>query len=152
MNIFSAAKYILSKVDEEDGVFITHLKLQKILYYAHAWHLAIENEKLFDTHFEAWAHGPVNPGVFQEYRGYGYNPIPFPEDFDINEYSDDEMEFLDEIWNLYGKYDAKFLESLTHKEQPWREARGNLPDGARCDTPISEESMIRYYGGMLEDE
>lgn len=153
MNIFDAAKYFLSKVDEEDGVLITHLKLQKILYYAQAWRLAIFNRRLFeDIEFQAWAHGPVSPEIFQEYRGYGYQPIPYPEDFDLAHYSREERDYLDQIWSLYGKFDAKYLEKLTHNEEPWLEARGDLPEGARCETIIDDESMIEYYGGLLEDE
>lgn len=153
MDIFSAAKYFLSKVDEEEGVLITHLKLQKIVYYAQAWYLAIYQRRLFeDAEFQAWAHGPVSPELFQEYRVYGYQPIPFPEDFDLAEYGRKERDFLDQIWSLYGKYDAKYLEALTHKEDPWIDARGDLPEGARCENPISDELMVEYYGGLLEDE
>lgn len=153
MNIFDAAKYFLSKVDEEDGVLITHLKLQKILYYAQAWHLAIFNTRLFEeAEFQAWAHGPVSPEIFQEYRGYGYHPIPYPEDFKRSDYSKDDRSFLNQIWSLYGKYDAKYLEKLTHNEDPWTEARGDLPEGARCEEVIQDEAMIAYYGGLMEDE
>ncbi|KGE20685.1 Panacea domain-containing protein [Paenibacillus wynnii] len=153
MDIFSAAKYFLSKVDEEEGVLITHLKLQKIVYYAQAWYLAIYGRRLFeDKQFEAWAHGPVNPELFQVYRGYGYQPIPFPEDFDPTDYSRGEKDYLDQIWSLYGRFDAKYLEALTHKEEPWLSTRGDLPEGARCDTPISDDLMTEYYGGLVEDE
>ena len=38
---------------------IDQLKLQKLLFYAHAWHLAIKKAPLFDEDFEAWPWGPV---------------------------------------------------------------------------------------------
>lgn len=151
MEIFKAANYFISKVDDESGEVMTHLKLQKLTYYAQAWHLAIYDKKLFNENFEAWAHGPVNPRMFHYYKAYGYNPIPFPETFDLNDYTEEEREFLDDIWNVYGKYDAKYLERLTHREKPWKEARGNLPEGARCDHVISEETMKEYYSELLEE-
>ena len=50
-------------------------KLQKILYYAYAWTLALLNDdeehlnnRLFDSKFEAWVHGPVLPEVFATNR------------------------------------------------------------------------------------
>lgn len=152
MNIYDVADYFVSKVDVDAGEVITHLKLQKLCYYAQAWHLAIHDRRLFNGHFEAWAHGPVNPGLFQVYRRYGFNPIPFPESFDINKYSEEKKQFLDDIWKVYGIYDAKYLEMLTHQEKPWKEARGDLPPGAYCDRPISEKTMAEFYRSYLEDE
>lgn len=151
MNIYDAAKFFLSRVDAENGVFVTHLKLQKLVYYAQAWHLTIHERRLFDTTFEAWAHGPVSPVLFHIYKDYGYSPIPFPEDYSDDLNSDDKQ-FLSQIWDLYGRFDAKYLERLTHQETPWIEARGNLPEGARCDTVIDEDTIKVYYGSLLVDE
>ncbi|USG65139.1 DUF4065 domain-containing protein [Brevibacillus ruminantium] len=150
--INDVANYFLTKVDRDSGDNITHLKLQKICYYAQAWHLAIEDEPLFEAHFEAWAHGPVNPGLWYEYRGYGWDPIPYPEDFEIKSIPKPIREFLDEIWDVYGKYSARYLENLTHQEDPWLEARGDLPEGRSCNTPIDENTMRNYYKDMIEDE
>jgi len=152
LNIFDAAEYFVSKVEVETGEVITHLKLQKLVYYAQAWHLAIHKKRLFNAHFEAWAHGPVNPELFQAYREYGFNPIPFPEDFELSSYTKNERQFLDEIWDVYGKYDAKYLEHLTHQEEPWIEARGGLPDGMKCTTVISEKTMADFYEGYIDEE
>jgi uncharacterized phage-associated protein len=152
VNIFDVAKYFISKADPDSGEVMTHLKLQKLTYYAQAWHLAIEGKPLFEGRFEAWAHGPVNTRLFNAYRGYGWHPIPYPEDFDPSEINQSDREYLDEIWNLYGRYDAKYLERLTHSEEPWIEARGGLPEGAYCDRQIDENTIARYYGGLIEDE
>jgi uncharacterized phage-associated protein len=152
MNIFDVAKYFLSKVNEEEDVLITHLKLQKLTYYAQAWHLALDGRPLFNAEFQAWAHGPVNPELFQQYRVYGYQPIPYPEDFDPSIYTEEQREFLDQIWEAYGKYDGKYLERLTHQEKPWKEARGNIPDGEFCTNVINENTMKEYYRGLIEED
>lgn len=151
MNIFDAANYFLAKVDREAGDTITHLKLQKLTYYSQAWHLALEDEPLFDATFEAWAHGPVNPELFQEYRIFSWDGIPYPDDFDLSSIEDGERDFLDEIWEAYGCYEAKYLESLTHQELPWLEARGKRPEGAYCSTPIKETTMREFYRGLIDD-
>ena len=38
---------------------MSHLKLQKILFYCQAYHLAYFDKALFNEDFEAWVHGPV---------------------------------------------------------------------------------------------
>jgi len=37
-----------------------------------------------------------------------------------------------------------------HAEQPWRGARGELPEGARCDAVITDESMRRFFRSEYE--
>ena len=41
----------------EHGDPISNLKLQKLLYYAQAWYLALYDVPLFDDPIEAWVHG-----------------------------------------------------------------------------------------------
>ncbi len=51
------------------GVTISPLKLQKLLYYVQAWHIAkFDKEILFDTLPEAWANGPVYREVYNQYK------------------------------------------------------------------------------------
>ncbi|SFI89676.1 Panacea domain-containing protein [Thermoflavimicrobium dichotomicum] len=150
-NILDVAKYFLVKVDRDAGDEITHLKLQKLCYYAQAWHLAIEGVPLCDTEFQAWVHGPVSPHLWDQYRDYKYHPIDPPKDFDPNVLTEEERSFLDEVWDVYGKYTAKYLENLTHVEEPWLEARKGYPPNVHCTRPISEETMKRYYRSLMDN-
>ena len=51
------------------GVTISAIKLQKLLYYVQAWHIAkFDKEILFDTLPEAWANGPVYREVYNNYK------------------------------------------------------------------------------------
>ncbi len=54
-----AAKYFLAQTSEDAGDLISNLKLQKLLYYAQGFHLALYDEPLFPEAIEAWTHGPV---------------------------------------------------------------------------------------------
>lgn len=137
------AKWFLCAVDRESGDSITHLKLQKLLYYAQAWSLVLLDKRMFKEEIQAWMHGPVVPEVYEEYSKYGYQEIPKPNECPIiaKEYE----EVLEEVMKTYGIYQAKYLEMLTHSEQPWIEARENLPLEARCDKPISIKTMKSYY-------
>lgn len=70
------AKYFLSKVEEDIGDGISNLKLQKLVYYAQAYHLAMYGEPLFGERVEAWEHGPVVPELYREYKIYGPGTSP----------------------------------------------------------------------------
>ena len=128
--MFSAskvAKYFLAKAEEEVGDGISNLKLQKLVYYAQAYHLAMHGKPLFREPLEAWEHGPVVPGLYRAYREFGSGNIPAPQDFDPDEYDPETAEFLDEVYNVFGQYSAWKLRNMTHDERPWVEAfeRGN---------------------------
>ena len=59
----------------ETGEWITNLKLQKLVYYAQAWHLAIYSKPLFNTDFEAWVHGNVIHDLYSECKSWGNHNI-----------------------------------------------------------------------------
>jgi uncharacterized phage-associated protein len=135
------AKYFLSKVEEDVGDGISNLKLQKLVYYAQAYHLAMYDKPLFAEQVEAWEHGPVIPGLYREYREYGSGNIPPPDDFDPSDYDAQATELMDEVYEVFGQYSAWKLRNLTHQERPWSEA---YVDGARGRV-ISPGSMREFY-------
>ena len=67
---------------------ITPLKLQKLIYFAHGWHLAIRDQPLIDELVEAWEYGPVIPNVYHEFKVFGNQPIT--ETGTVWEMSDDK--------------------------------------------------------------
>ena len=63
------SKYIVAKCIE-DGLPISNLQLQKILYYIQKDFLK-RDEMAFPDDIEAWQFGPVVPNVYYYYCGYG---------------------------------------------------------------------------------
>lgn len=120
-NVHEVAKYFLSLSDESTPCAITPLKLQKLVYYAQGHHLGETDEPLFDEELLAWDHGPVVYELYTKYKKYGYFIIPREEAFAniLDVFSERELETLDMVWNKYGHLDGKFLEELTHQEDPW---------------------------------
>lgn len=127
---------------------ITNLKLQKLLYYAQAWFLVLKGESLFDEPIEAWVHGPVVPTVFKHFRDCRWNAIPRVADVQL---SVAVRQHLDEIWNVYGKFDATSLENLAHSEDPWKETRGGLPMDAPSHNIIPNGKMKTFYRTLLRN-
>lgn len=115
---------------EKEQMALTIMTLLKVLYFAHAWHLAKFEKSLVAQPFEAWRHGPVNRVVYDQYKTYGKKPIdkralsfdpvavrfvPTPYDFD-----NETALFLANIFDYYSKFHPFGLSDLTHeKGGPW---------------------------------
>jgi len=87
---------------EGDAGEISNLKLQKLVYYAQGFSLALRGQPLFDAAIEAWMHGPVVPGLYRRFRDYGSNPIPPSAEFDSSVLSADERHLIEEVFDVYG--------------------------------------------------
>ena len=139
------AKYFIASFQKK-GKEISNLKLQKLLYYAQAWHLALYGAALFDDEIEAWVHGPVVPAVFREYKKYAWRPIT--ENVTAST-SADVKYHLTEVVSVYGKFDAISLERMTHREGPWKETRGTLSPDEPSNRVITREAIKKYFSARL---
>ena len=65
------------KIQEENpgATPIDNMKMQKLIFYAHAWHLAIFEDPLIENDIEAWSWGPVVRDVYLSFIDFGRNPI-----------------------------------------------------------------------------
>lgn len=145
--VVSVAEYFLNKIDPEAGESVTPLKLQKLVYYAQAWSLVFY-KSLFEEDFQAWVHGPVIPSLYIHFKEYGSANIPKVFSFDSSVFENEEITVLDLVWSVYGKYDAKYLERLTHIEKSWLDAREGIGHDERCINVISKEEIKKYFSGL----
>ncbi len=110
----------------EHGDPLSNLKLQKLLYYAQAWHLAIFDKPLFGESIEAWVQRAS--GSFQSTAasrdGHGNRFKRIPKCLNLTE---PVRQHLNEIMDVYGGMTAYQLEQLTHSEEPWLNARNGIP-------------------------
>src|SRR5260364_15608 len=116
VSVFDVANYFLTLVEEEVGDALSNLKLQKLVYYAQGFHLALFSRPLFENAIEAWTHGPVIPGLYHAYKQYGAGALPRPVDFDLDIFDRETCELLDEVYQVYGQYSAWMLRDITHQE------------------------------------
>lgn len=136
------ASYFLSLHRPNQRWEISHLKLQKLVFYAQAYSLVSQNGlPLFKDDFEAWEHGPVCRSLYYGYVQYGYNEIP-----QISRSLDPVVvDMLDKVWRHYGSKSAKELEQMTTNESPWIEARRRGDARRRTNEKISKDEMLTYY-------
>jgi len=145
------AQYFL-KLAAKEKKEITNLQLQKLVYYAAVWYFTFFEKKLFNDRIEAWIHGPAIPRLYGHFKGFGFKPIVIPDIENIELSLDPELEnFLNNIWSVYGKYDASYLEALTHSELPWQEARKDLDPGMPSNRTIDLQKAKQYYATRLAE-
>lgn len=142
---FLIADYLLHECGQR-GENLTNLKLQKLLYYADAWNLALRDEELFSEEFKAWVHGPVLQSQYHRFKDYKWKPIT--EAINRPDLSEDLTKHLDEIIDVFGCETAVSLELMTHRELPWIAARGDLPPTEPSTASISKETMKQFYRSM----
>jgi uncharacterized phage-associated protein len=167
--------YNAKAIAKGQGQSLTPMKIQKLVYFGHGWHLAIKDAPLIFEQVEAWSYGPVIPSLYQAFRQYGNQPIETPATTFLVHISPDEDEnfefrrtipsledkpdqadsvrmLLDRVWQIYGRFSAVQLSNLTHQPgTPWykvyTEYEGQLPK--RTDIPMS---YIKDYFKSLARE
>ena len=148
-NINTVADYFIATA-HDCGDLITNLKLQKLAYYAQAWHLAIHDLPLVDDEFEAWVHGPVAPSLYDRFKKHRWNPIS--DDIVMPDLPRELREHLDEVQEAYGAYGAYELERMTHAEEPWLAARSGLSADTPSNKKISRTLMRDFYRLRMDDD
>ncbi|KAF0114088.1 MAG: putative prophage protein [Rhodospirillaceae bacterium] len=140
------AKYfLLIAAADEDSEGLTHLKLQKLLYYAQGFHLALFGCRLFPDMIEAWDHGPVILSVWQVFRQHGSMPLPVPPIGTSVSLSAEQRDLLNDVWNTYGQFSAWKLRNMTHEEAPWKETPYR-------NVPITDEALQRYFQTQVTND
>ena len=149
LTVFDVANFFRSKES------MTHKKLQKLVYYAYAWYIALYNDTVenitnklcVDTVFEAWVHGPVCRKLYDVYSN-NYGQVDKYKN-ELNELIvGDLKKFLEEIYKVFGKYSGDELEMMSHNEYPWQNARNTLSRSEPSNNIISEVDMFVYYNNL----
>lgn len=131
------AKWIINEIHPEP------LKLQKLLYLAQGYSYAFYDRPLFNDELEGWVHGPVVRTVYDIFKNYQYNSID--TNFEVEELDDEAQDVLNYVIKNFAKYDAKYLEKLSHEQEPWILSRNGLDPDERSDKTISKESIANYF-------
>jgi len=159
----AVANYFLEKYRSSG---ITPLKMQKLVYIAHGWYLAVYDKPLIDDEYpEAWKYGPIFASIYHEFKYRGYLPILDPaSEFEIDEDSpdleirtvvpkveEDAHALLDRIWEVYGHMSGEDLSSLCHEEGSHWDKASSKSHGKR-NVHIDEETIKKYYRERLQIE
>lgn len=142
-------RLIINSHREMFGESPSPMKLQKLCYYAQGFMLA-QNVSLFDEDFQAWQHGPVVPGLYHKYKDYQWHVIG--EDVAAANVATEVATEVAQIVAAYGRYDGAALSTMTHREAPWLDARGDIPESANSTETITKQSMRDFFFGKLNSD
>lgn len=143
--VHDVATFFIARASE-DGNLLTHLKLQKLCYYAQGYSLALIGEAMFSEPIEAWEHGPVVRALYDEYKQFRKRPIP--ADAGPPELESWRTRVLEMVHQRFGWMTAWELRNRTHAEIPWREAWLSN----EVDAELSNESMREFFRTSLSGE
>lgn len=138
--------------DFADGnASITPMKLQKLVYMAHGWFLAIHDEPLIKEPFEAWPYGPVEDTLYHVFKQYRNSPITkyaktWVGDKEVAQIVNTEKfnEVFQAVVGKYGSFSALKLSALTHMAgTPWSITR------ARGASEIPNDLVKEHFRGLI---
>lgn len=140
---------------------LTQMQLQKLVYIAHGWNLAVNGDALVDREPEAWDRGPVFPDLREHIKSAGSRPIDgLIHENDDNPFAffghegrgrafeasltDRERAVIDQVFNRYGRMGAFRLSDLTHmRNTPWHKTYyGEAGRNARISNDLIREHYL----------
>ncbi|MCB2409406.1 Panacea domain-containing protein [Hymenobacter lucidus] len=146
MKARDVAEYLLQLSDTETND-ITNLKLQKLVYYAQGFHLAMYDKPLFADPIEAWQYGPVVSELYHAYKQNGSQIITPTNSYEFSDkFTKEQEELLSEVNEVYGQFSGMKLMNMTHEERPWIEA---IETKAQQINPYTMQS---YFKEQLIEE
>lgn len=106
-----------------DGVLITPMKLQKIMYYVCRDYVVETGQMPISEDFAVWQYGPVLPSVYGEFKSFGAKPITsYAKDASGHSYKVNESEnpilsrVIDVAWAKYKGKSGIELSKMTHQK------------------------------------
>ena len=115
----------LLQLAEEDGNQLTVMQVLKLVYFCHAWMLALYGRPLIEQPIEAWRYGPVIPDVYLSFKEYRGGPITSRAHVKDYDFDDEESHIIKEVYQKYGFLSGIRLSQLTHaSDTPWDQVWG----------------------------
>lgn len=139
------AEWLVRYSADDLGAPVDPMSLEKLVYYAQAFHLVLSDEPLFADDIEAWKWGPVVPSVYKRYASYGSDPIITPVDGEEVHVGSRIEHFLADLVGFFGRHTAINLSRATHSEAPWIEA------SRRPDSTIAQREMKEFYSSLIDE-
>lgn len=129
----------IQDVNTSGGEYITHLKLQKLLYFAQGCYSAMEGNPLFNEKIYAWTHGPVVKDLYPIYKDCKDRGIEECNDVQIDKHTE---AILEEVYHVFGQYSAWALREITHEQEPWQKTDINHEIPLDLITKYFQENII----------
>ena len=128
---------------------VDKLKLFKLCYFAHGWHLAWNGRPLFSEPLEACRYGPVPRALWNACTGVDLAEIvthvPGGQSANLSNY---EKAVIVSVANQYASFHPLGLRDRSH-DSAWKAARVELADDAKCDREMSTTAIRAEFTHKL---
>jgi uncharacterized phage-associated protein len=142
------------------GRQLTQIEIQKLVYFAHGWYLALKDEPAIGELVEAWKYGPVVRSLYDNFRSFGSDPITKKAvswsleggkfrtqtpSIQSDNQADDRYTaaLIGAVWQKYGSLPPFKLVEITHlPDSPWFKAYSEKK------TYIPNESIQAYFKSL----
>ncbi len=123
-----------------ESLGVDPMKVQKLLYFAQGYYIALTGRPLLNEQFQAWKFGPVLPSMYHRLKKFGGGNInEYAEVYDHSlqrfrpaappEQDETFLKVRDFVWSQYGKWESVALSNLTHIENgAWHRTRKAHPN------------------------
>lgn len=141
------ARAIANEFLKRNGGPMNQMKLQKLVYIAHGWNLAINRSPLINDRIEAWDGGPVMRAIWNHIRDFGWNsenyllrpPNGVPYEAKL---TPAQGAVIDHVWRRYSQYTGLELSNMTHEPgTPW----SNAYFGRGRNSPLSQSDIQQHF-------
>jgi len=141
---------------------IDQMKIQKLVFYSHAWYLGLESVPLFEEDVYAWPWGPVVPPIYHDFLEFGRRPIAGKRASELVKAGPGNLEFkfiipsvadaglktfLRQVWDAHKRFTGVQLSNATHATgEPWtiiREKYGNLDSKPLIPNDLIQEVFAK---------
>lgn len=126
---------------------ITPLQTQKLVYFSHAWMLAINDKPMVVEQFQAWQHGPVIVDLYHALKHHGWQPVlELIQGVGASQLTSDEERIVVQVIDIYGKFSGTYLSALTHgRGTPWDQ----VWEPGKQGIVIPDKIIKDYYSAQL---
>ena len=132
------AQYIIN-YSSDNGIIVTNLKLQILMYYIQAYFISEKNHVLFENEFLKYLFGPAIDSVYHTYQHYTNQPIDRQNyskkivlengllrlkkvEFSYSDFKLDDRIMMSTVIECMRKYDPWELVPYVKEEDPWKSA------------------------------
>jgi len=136
------------KRSHEEGKPLSNMQLQKLVYIANGFCLALLNKPLYYEETYAWTYGPLIKPLYSSLMSYGSSQVtsPIPTNIYEDKIDSNEEKIIDYVWSKYGDMTAYKLSDLTHQAgTPWEITWKNNDYGV-----IDNDLIAAYYKDLIE--
>lgn len=133
---------------------MNQMKLQKLVYIALGWNLAINREPLVSGRIEAWDGGPVMRSIWNHLRDFGFNSVNgllgnSPTDPFVANIGDSERAVIDHVWRKYGQYTGLELSDKITLDDMDNAPTETTPTGS--DVVITHNNLTNALARIAEE-